>query len=332
MLKRNAFIIMAILIVLSFVGCAPKTEEKPAPSEQPTKVEESKKEEDKKEVTSEPKEKFNVVATSTMLTDLAKVLGGDKVEVTGIMAVGVDPHLYQPTAGDVERVHNADMLVFNGLHFEGQMIHIMEDMIDRGKIVAIASDGIKTSDVLPWEEGVGDPHIWNKISNWVGATQEVANSYKKLDPANADYYQNNADNYIKELNALDKDLKEKIKEIPEESRVLITAHDAFNYLADEYGFIVRGVQGISTESEASTKDIDDLAQFIVDKKVKSIFVETSVPLKNIEALQEAVKAKGGDVKIGGELFSDSLGDAGTERGTYLGMMRYNIETIVNALK
>lgn len=281
--------------------------------------------------TSQDFKKYNVVATSTMLTDLAKVIGKDKANVNGIMAPGVDPHLYKPTAGDIDKIENADMVIYNGLHFEGQMIDVLEGLTD--KVVANASAGLNKEDILPFaDDPIGDPHIWNSSKNWESAAEQVANAYIKLDPENENYYKENLQSYKEELADLKKYIDSRVSEIPEESRVLVTAHDAFSYFARDYGFEVKGIQGISTESEASTKDIADLANFIAEHHIKAIFSESSVPPKNIQALQEAVKAKGHEVIIGGELFSDSLGDEGTLEGTYLGMMKYNIDTVVDALK
>lgn len=274
--------------------------------------------------------KYNVVATSTMLTDLAKIIGGDKVEVNGLMAAGVDPHLYQPTAGDVAKLQAADMVVINGLHLEGQMGEVFSKLTEANKLVAEVGESIPVEDRLPFADSIYDPHIWFSVPNWKLAARNVTDTYIKLSEKDKDYFEANYEKYIKELDELDSYIRSQVESLPESSRVLITAHDAFNYFGREYHFEVIGLQGISTESEAATSDVAELADYIVKNKIKAIFVESSVPKKNIEALQEAVKAKGFDVQIGGELYSDSLGVG--EDGTYIGMFKANINTIVSALK
>ncbi len=273
---------------------------------------------------------YKVMATSTMLTDLAKAIGGDKVEVTGLMAAGVDPHLYQPTAGDIAKLQEADMVVINGLHLEGQMGEVFSKLTSANKLVAEVGEAIPVEDRLAFDESPHDPHIWFSVANWKLAARNVTDTYIKLSEKDKAYFEANYEKYSKELDELDQYIRTQIQMIPEKARVLITAHDAFNYFGKEYGFEVRGLQGISTESEAATSDVTELAEYIVENKIKAIFVESSVPKKNIEALQEAVKAKGFDVQIGGELYSDSLGEG--EAATYIGMFKANIDTIAGALK
>lgn len=276
------------------------------------------------------KDKYKVMATSTMLTDLAKVIGGDKVEVTGLMEAGVDPHLYQPTAGDITKLQEADMVVINGLHLEGQMGEVFSKLNEANKLVAEVGEAIPVEKRLAFDESPHDPHIWFSVPNWKIAARNVTDTYIKLSEKDKAYFEANYEKYVKELDELDKYIREEVAKVPEAARVLITAHDAFNYFGVEYGFEVMGLQGISTESEAATSDVTDLANYIVEHKIKAIFVESSVPRKNIEALQEAVKSKGFAVEIGGELYSDSLGTG--EDGTYLGMFKKNIDIIVGALK
>ncbi len=278
---------------------------------------------------------INVVSTTTMLTDLAKEIGQDKVNVTGLMKAGVDPHLYQATAGDVDIMTKADVVIYNGLHLEGKMGTIFDNLSKQKKTLIRISDGIPEKDLLDFTEDgqtVKDPHIWFSIPHWKIAAMEVAKGLSQKDPNNKAFYEENAKKYVENLDALDKENKEKINQIPEPQRVLITAHDAFSYFAKNYNFTVKGLQGISTESEAGTADISNLANYIAEHKIKAIFVETSVPTKTIEALKAAVKAKGFEVKIGGELFSDSLGDPNSPEGSYIGMYRHNIDVITAALK
>ena len=220
--------------------------------------------------------------------------------------------------------------MINGLHLEGQMGEVFSKLASVNKLVAEVGESISVEDRLPFDESIYDPHIWFSVSNWKKAARNVADTYIKLSEKDKEYFENNYENYIKELDELDGYIREKVKSLPEKSRVLITAHDAFNYFGKEYGFEVIGLQGISTESEAATSDVSELASYIVENKIKAIFVESSVPKKNIEALQEAVSAKGFTVEIGGELYSDSLGEGNAS--TYVGMFKANVDTIVNALK
>lgn len=277
---------------------------------------------------------FKVITTTTMLADLSKIIGGDIVEVNGLMGPGIDPHLYKASAGDVNLMQEADMVVFNGLHLEGKMGEIFENLNKRGKLVVEIAKGLDEDDLLIFaaDTELHDPHIWFDVMLWKDAAVVVLDGFKELDPENAEIYENNYDEYMIELDKLDDYIKNRVKEIPEEKRILVTAHDAFEYFGKAYGFEVRGLQGISTASEAGTGDVRDLAEYIVKKEIKAVFVESSVSKKNIEALQEAVIAKGHDLEIGGELYSDSLGTRGTDEETYIGTVKSNIDTIVNALK
>ncbi len=284
-----------------------------------------------------PKEsgKMKVVATTTMLNDLSQQIGGDKVDVSGLMKAGVDPHLYQASAGDVEAMNKADIVVYNGVHLEGKMGAIFDNLSNQKKPMVRVSDGIDPSTLLDFEEDgekTKDPHIWFSVNNWKAAAKEVAKGFSAKDPQNKEYYESNLKSYLSKLDDLDKEIKKEIDAVPQESRVLVTAHDAFGYFARDYGFEVKGIQGISTASEAGTSDISNLAAFIAEHKIKAVFVESSVPHKTIESLQAAVKAQGFEVSIGGELYSDSLGDAGTKEGTYIGMYEHNIKTITHALR
>lgn len=277
--------------------------------------------------------KLNIVTTTTMITDLIKNIGQDSVSVQGLMGSGVDPHLYKASEGDVSKLTGADVVFYSGLHLEGKLVDVFEKMGRNSNTVALA-------EVLDKQGLIGseyfassyDPHIWFNIEYWKQITNYLTEELGKLDPDNASFYEDNAAEYLKKLDALEEDVRQSIATLPEEKRVLVTAHDAFNYFGKEYGFEVVGLQGLSTATEAGVQDVQNLAQLIIDKQVKSIFVETSVPKRTIEALQQAVKSKGHDVKIGGTLYSDALGNAGTDEGTYLGMFRYNVNTIVEALK
>lgn len=276
---------------------------------------------------------INIVATTGMIADMASIIGGDNVVVKGLMGPGVDPHLYKASAGDVALLSKADVIFYNGLHLEGKMSEIFEQMKSRGIETVAISDGIDRSDLLtpPEFKGNHDPHIWFDVTLWMNTVGPVRNKLIEKDPENAPVYNKNADSYLAALSELNEYVKERANSLPEDKRVLITAHDAFNYFGRGYSFEVRGLQGISTASEAGTADVQELATLIVERRIPAVFVESSVPPRYIEAVQAAVKSKGFDVKIGGELFSDAMGNPGTPEGNYIGMVRHNINTIVDAL-
>ncbi len=277
---------------------------------------------------------IRVVTTVGMITDLVENVGGDRVEVTGLMGPGVDPHLYKASEGDVIRLAGADVVFYNGLHLEARMGKVFERM--RGRVRAVAvTDQIPRDRLRDWEEeaeGQYDPHVWFDVTLWMKAVEQVRDTLIDMDPPHAAAYRANAARYLAELEELDRYVRKRAAEIPKPQRVLITAHDAFNYFGQAYGFEVRGLQGISTASEAGTGDVRELADFIAGRRIRALFVESSVPERNIEAVQAAVRARGFEVRIGGELFSDAMGDPGTVEGTYVGMVRHNIDTIVDALK
>lgn len=278
--------------------------------------------------------KLNIVATTTMLADLSTVIGGNRVTVDGLMGPGIDPHLYQASAGDVSLMQNADVVVYNGLHLEGKMGEIFESLSGHGPTVICIEDGLDQSKLLAWadDSSVHDPHIWFDVSLWKEAAKTVSDGLTQADPEGKSEYDANLKSYLNELDETDTYIKNRAAELPETQHVLITAHDAFQYFGKAYGFEVRGLQGISTDAEAGTADVSDLADFIVKRQIKAIFVESSVPPKTIEALQAAVKAKDFDVAIGGELYSDSLGDDTSGADTYILTVKANIDTIVDALK
>lgn len=278
--------------------------------------------------------KIQIVATTTMLADLSRIIGGDFVEVEGLMGPGIDPHLYQASAGDVTALQKADIVVYNGLHLEGKMGTIFESLTEMDKKIIRAEDALDRNDLLSDEEDpiYFDPHIWFDVSLWKDVTKHFAEKMAEFDPDNASTYSSNAEKYLEELDEAETYIKNRIGELPEESRVLVTAHDAFQYFAHAYGFEVRGLQGISTDAEAGTADVRELADFIIERKIKAIFIESSVPHKNVEALQAAVQARGFDVEIGGELYSDSLGDQASGHDSYIETIKANVDTIVDALK
>jgi manganese/zinc/iron transport system substrate-binding protein len=275
-------------------------------------------------------EVLQVVATTGQVGDLARSIGGDRVEVSVLMGPGIDPHLYKASAGDVERLRRADLIVYNGLHLEARMGDVLARM--QKPTVAVA-EAIPDSLLLSPDgyEGAHDPHVWFDLELWQIAAAAVQSALVGLDPDHATGYATRGAQYIAQLTKLHLYARTNFASIPADQRVLITAHDAFNYLGRAYGLQVRGLQGISTATEAGTGDVQDLAAFIAERRIPAIFVETSVSPRAIEAVQAAVRARGFDVVVGGEIYSDALGDPGTPAGTFLGMVRHNIETITDAL-
>lgn len=276
--------------------------------------------------------KFRVVTTTTMISDLLENIGGEEIELQGLMGSGVDPHLYKASEGDVAKLANADIIFYNGLHLEGKLVEVFEKMKSK-KTVAI-SNAIDKNTLIGSDYFASnyDPHIWFNIDYWVEATEYVVQMLSEEIPDKKEIFETNGSRYISKLKELKTSITKTISELPVEQRVLVTAHDAFNYFGKSFGFEVVGLQGLSTATEAGVQDVQNLSAFIIDKKVKAIFVESSVPKRTIEALQASVKSKGHEVNIGGTLYSDALGDSGTVEGTYIGMFQYNVNTIVNALK
>ncbi|GFZ83119.1 manganese transporter [Aquaticitalea lipolytica] len=278
--------------------------------------------------------KLNIVTTTTMITDLAKNIGGDYVNVQGLMGSGVDPHLYKASEGDVSKLVNADIIFYNGLHLEGKLVEVFEKMEKSNKTPIALAEEIDKSTLIGSDYFASnyDPHVWFNIEYFKLFANKVTKVLSEKDPENAANYIENEKIFLSKLDALQEQIKATIETLPQEKRILVTAHDAFNYFGKNYGFEVVGLQGLSTATEAGVQDVQKLAAFIIEKNVKAIFVESSVPKRTIEALQAAVKSKGHEVTIGGTLYSDALGNAGTIEGTYIGMFEYNVNTIVNALK
>lgn len=304
-------VIVMLLSILGFVGllsgCAPVPEEN---------------------------DSLKVVTTTTMLYDLTSIIGGDQVEVNALMGPGIDPHLYQASAGDVTKMQQADIVVYNGLHLEGKMGDIFHSLKKREKAVICVEDGVDASFLLADENNpeIYDPHIWFDVAIWKEAATHIAERLSEIDPDNRENYALNLAAYLTELEHLEQYIVGRIEEVPQNQRVLVTAHDAFRYFGSAYGFDVMGLQGISTDAEAGTADVSHLAAFIAEHQIKAIFVESSVPPKNIEALQAAVKARNFQTDIGGELYSDSLGDAASGHDSYILTVKANVNTIVDALK
>jgi manganese/zinc/iron transport system substrate-binding protein len=277
-------------------------------------------------------DRISVVTTIGQIADAASIVGGDHVHVVSLMGPGTDPHLYTASASDVDKLNDADVVFYNGLFLEAQLENVLEQLATRKTVVPVSA-GVDPSRLLPSANYADefDPHIWFDVTLWMAAIQQVRDTLKEADPAHAAAFDANAAAYLAELEELHTYVTEQSARVPEQQRVLITAHDAFNYFGRAYGFDVMGLQGISTASEASTADVQRLANFIAANQIPAIFIESSVPVRTIEAVQAAVRSRGYEVAIGGELFSDAMGDAETPEGTYLGMVRHNIDTIVGAL-
>ena len=278
--------------------------------------------------------KLNVVTTTSMITDLVKNIGGNDINVQGLMGSGVDPHLYKASEGDVSKLANADIIFYNGLHLEGKLVEVFEKMGSATKTPIALADVLDKNKLIGSEYFASnyDPHVWFDIDFFKQFAKKVTTVLSEKDPTNADKYKDNEKRYLADLDKLKDDVKGVVNVLPSEKRILVTAHDAFNYFGEAFQFKVVGLQGLSTATEAGVQDVQKLAAFIIENKIKSIFIESSVPKRTIEALQEAVKSKSHDVTIGGTLYSDALGNAGTQEGTYIGMYRYNIKTIVGALQ
>jgi manganese/zinc/iron transport system substrate-binding protein len=277
--------------------------------------------------------KLKVVVTTSMLTDLVKNIGGDLIDLQGLMGAGVDPHLYKASEGDVSKLFNADVIFYNGLHLEGKLVAVFEKMDTQKTTVALgeflAKEGLIGSDYFASNY---DPHVWFNIQYFKEFSDKVTSVLSEKDPKNAASFTANNLAFQQKLDLLQTRVVNTIATLTPEKRILVTAHDAFNYFGKAYGFKVVGLQGLSTATEAGVQDVQKLSEYIIANKVKAVFIESSVPRRTIEALQEAVLSKGHQVSIGGSLYSDALGDGGSVEGTYVGMFLYNVKTIVNALQ
>lgn len=279
-------------------------------------------------------DKYNIVTTTSMITDLVKNVGGDKVNIHGLMGAGVDPHLYKASEGDVSKLSNADMILYNGLHLEGKLVDVFEKMKSQNMNTIAISDALDKKDLIGSVlfESNYDPHIWFNIEYWERMTLFVAEKLSEALPEDAPTFKANAEKYVQELKTLKQEIDAEIAILSEDQRRLVTAHDAFNYFGKAFGFDVVGLQGLSTATEAGVHDVQETAAYIIDHRVKAVFVESSVPRRTIEALQASVNSNDHAVIVGGTLYSDALGNPESDEGTYIGMFRYNVHTIVNALK
>ena len=277
-------------------------------------------------------QKLNVVTTTGMIADLVSNIGGQYVHTRSLMGSGVDPHLYKATQGDVSKLLNADLIIYNGLHLEGKMQDIFTKLARQKAVYALA-DGIDSGGLMSSADYVDlpDPHIWFDVKLWREAAEYVSNILSRQLPQQRADIVANYKAYSQQLTELDSWVHESILKIPQHQRVLVTAHDAFGYFARAYGVEVKALQGVNTASEFGLHDLKQIREVIIARQVKAVFIESSVPRKFIQSLQEGLLAKGYPIVIGGELFSDAMGPAGTPEGTYTGMVKHNVKTIVEAL-
>ena len=308
-IMQRIYITVCLIGILVWSGCDPK--------EQPGAATDN---------------KLRVVSTIGMIADIVKNVGGTRVEVTGMVEPGVDPHFYNPTPKDVQTLGSAHIIFFNGLHLEAKMGDVLAKMSEDTLTVAVTDTIDRSLLLTPQEyEGRYDPHLWFDVKLWMQAAGKVRDVLSEYDADNTVLYRTNAERYLKKLAELDEYVRSQVERVPSEQRVLVTAHDCFNYFGKAYGFEVRGLQGVSTETEVGIADVQELATFIADRGISAIFVESSISPRSLEAVKAAVKSKGFDVEIGGELFTDAMGNEGTPEGTYIGMIRHNIDTIVQSL-
>lgn len=276
---------------------------------------------------------LNVVCTVGMVTDIVANVAGKHADVVGLLPSGIDPHLYSPTRSDVGRILDADIVFYNGLFLEGKMIATFERASESGKPVIAVTERIDPAYLLTDPEGEKDhdPHVWMDPQAWTNAVAVVRDALIAARPEHAEAFTANAADFTSQLNQLDEYASTVLTTVPKNQRVLITAHDAFEYFGSRFGFEVVGIQGISTQSEAGVRRIEQLVDLLVERQIPAVFIETTVSERNINALITGAKARGLDVAIGGELFSDAMGPDGTYEGTYIGMIDHNVTTIARAL-
>ncbi len=277
--------------------------------------------------------KVTVVVTTSIIGDTVKNIVQDDTEVIVLMGAGVDPHTYKPTLKDIKHLLKADIIFYNGLHLEGKMAEMLRRLSDRRRVYAVGSILTTTQKLTDPNFSMGvDPHIWFDIHLWQKIVTFIKEKLVEIDSLNATFYKKNTQRYLTRLAHLHRETWRKLQQVPPRQRVLITAHDAFGYFGRAYQIEVRGLQGISTVSECGLSDITTLVRFIIERNIKAIFLETSVPEKPLKAVIEGCKKRGHCVKIGGYLYSDALGKEGTLEGSYYGMIQRNTQKIVNALK
>jgi len=309
---RLHLVLVSLIVLLS--GCAPDDSQSAQSS-------------------AEPNEPLRIVATTGMIADMVRNVAGEHAEVVALIKPGVDPHLYKPTRSDAERILNADIIFYNGLLLEGKLTDTLIRAASSGKMVYGVTELLDEADLLEAEDypGLHDPHVWMDPVAWSAGVAVVRDRLSAAVPDASEAFAENARRYKGELESLHAYASEVLSSVPEQNRILVTAHDAFGYFGRRYGYRVVGVQGISTESEAGVRDIEDLVELIVSNDVAAIFLESTVPERNIRSLITGARARGKSVVIGGELFSDAMGPEGTYEGTYIGMIDHNVTTIARAL-
>ena len=274
-----------------------------------------------------------VVCSTGMIADLAREIGGPDVRVVQLVRAGVDPHLYSPTRDDVQRLATADLILYNGLLLEGRMGDALQRLAKGGKTVVAVAESLPPERLMadPDQGGQADPHVWMDVALWTEVAAIIGDHIMVLVPDAADDIARRREKLIERLEQLDQSIHNLVATVPGDRRVLVTAHDAFGYFGRAYGVEVRGIQGFSTESEAGLRDINELVDFLIERGIGAVFVESTVSDRNVRALVEGTRSRGHDLVVGGELFSDSTGPEGTHEGTYIGMMEHNARTVVSAL-
>ena len=278
--------------------------------------------------------RVKVTTTTNFITDTVRQIGGNRVEVTGLMGPGVDPHLYKASAGDVGSLRDADVIFYGGLQLEGKMADLLDKLEETQTTVAVTED-LPRENLLEPPQGVAeqyDPHVWFDVANWKIVSRTIAEALKEKDPEHAAHYDANLERFLAELEETDGYVRDRMAEIPRERRLLVTSHDAFEYFGRAYDVDVAAIQGISTAAEATTADVNRVAELLVEREVKAVFVESSVPRQTIEAVLAAADERGQRARVGGELYTDAAGDEGTREGTYVGMVRANADKIAEALR
>ncbi|GAA6159140.1 zinc ABC transporter substrate-binding protein [Ruegeria sp. HU-ET01832] len=275
---------------------------------------------------------LKVVATTGMIADAVRQVGGDQVEVKGLMGPGVDPHAYRQTRSDIVAMTRADLTLWHGLYLEAQMEDFFHDLSRKRNVVAVA-EGIDTSKLRAHDDYADkyDPHVWMSPALWRDVVVQVQIALTDTRPEAAEIFASNAQAHLAEIAQLEAYGKQMLAAVPKDNRILVTAHDAFGYFGAEYGYEVLGIQGISTQSEAGLNRIGELVDTLVDQQLTAVFVESSVSDRSMRALIEGAAAKGHQVDVGGELYSDAMGEPGTYEGTYIGMLDHNITVIASAL-
>lgn len=274
---------------------------------------------------------IRAVCTTGMVAEVARAVGGEHLAVECLMGEGVDPHTYKPVLGDLRRLQAADLVLYSGLHLEGRMADLFARLGKRRPAFALA-EAAPAERLIEAGPGAHDPHLWLDAAGWAAVAEATGEILARFDPPRAADYRANAARTASEWRALDAECRELLATVPPERRVLVTSHDAFQYFGRAYGVEVRGVQGLSTESEAGVREVNALVELLVSRRVRAVFVESSVSRRNVMALIEGCAARGHRVRLGGTLFSDAMGEPGTPEGTYPGMLRANVRTIVEALR